>query len=94
MIVPALGTGHLLCPLPQMLFPQIHQSLILFLSLGKGTKRRMVWDAEMVWSLALLTVFLEIFPEISERHHSMDESMLELVIMVVVPGGGKMWVEP
>lgn len=54
----------------------------------------MVWDAEMVWSLALLTVFLEIFPEISERHHSMDESMLELVIMVVVPGGGKMWVEP
>lgn len=54
----------------------------------------MVWDAEMVWSLALLIVFLEIFPDISERHHSMDKSMLELVIMVVVPGGGKMWVEP
>lgn len=53
-----------------MLFPQKFPLLILFLSLGEEQKQRMAWDAaEIVWTLASLNVFLEIFPDISERQH-------------------------
>lgn len=78
-----------------MLFPQKFPLLILFLSLGEEQKQRMAWDAaEIVWTLASLNVFLEIFPDISERHLSMDKYVLELVIIAVVTRGAKMCVEP
>ena len=38
----------------------------------KGTKRRVVWDAEVAWMLASFSFFLEIFPDVPERHLSME----------------------